>query len=67
LLRAGAKKTLAEEEHASRGLLQNLDQPYYLTQVPLLGALSYGHGLIFYLVPPGLLLGVSLLRPYVGR
>lgn len=34
---------------------------YYLTQVPFLGALIYGHGLVFYLAPLAVLFVVGLL------
>lgn len=38
---------------------------YYLTQVPFIGALTYSHGLIFYLAPLVVLFAVGLLRgPY---
>jgi hypothetical protein len=34
---------------------------YYLTQVPFLGALTYGHGLVFFLLPIVGLFGLGLL------
>lgn len=40
---------------------------YYLSQVPFVGALTYSHGLVFFLLPIGVLAVLAIFTASVGR